>query len=239
MHTISLINQKGGVGKTTVALHLAAAFWQGGQNVVVLDLDPQASASEWHDSRSIEMPHVESIQPARLAKVVEHTRDIGADVLILDTAPHAEATALDAARCSDLVLVPCQPSIMDLRAMRKTVDLLKLVKVPAFAILNSVPPHGTVADEAAEMIETTLKIPVCPIRLGDRVAYNRCLISGQVAQEYEPTGKAAHEVEQLYVWACGQLNMAACEQLRMATGAQLNMAERAPVRPCAWAQVAK
>src|SRR5215211_7622842 len=226
MRTISLINQKGGVGKTTVALHLAAAFWQGGQNVVVLDLDPQASASEWHDSRSAEMPHVESIQPARLAKVVEHTRDIGADILILDTAPHAEATALDAARCSDLVLVPCQPSIMDLRAMRKTVDLLKLVKVPAFAVLNSVPPHGTVADEAAEMIEATLKLPVCPIRLGDRVAYNRCLITGQVAQETEPAGKAALEVEQLYMWACSQLAMSACENIRMAAGAQAPMGER-------------
>ena len=237
MRTISLINQKGGVGKTTVALHLAAAFWQGGQNVVVLDLDPQASASEWHDSRSVEMPHVESIQPARLAKVVEHTRDIGADILILDTAPHAEATALDAARCSDLVLVPCQPSIMDLRAMRKTVDLLKLVKVPAFAVLNSVPPHSSVADEAAEMIEITLKIPVCPIRLGDRVAYNRCLITGQAAQEYEPTGKAAHEVEQLYVWTCGQLNMTACAQPRMAARAQLNMPERAPVRMAAGGRV--
>src|SRR3954462_5324862 len=125
MRTIALIHQKGGVGKTTVALHLAAAFWQNGHNTLILDLDPQASASEWHDAREIEMPHVESIQPARLAKVVEHTRDIGAGILILDTAPHAESTPLDAARCSDLVLVPCQPSIMDLRAMRKTVDLLK------------------------------------------------------------------------------------------------------------------
>src|SRR5215207_11554216 len=190
MRTIALINQKGGVGKTTVALHLAAAFWQHGRNTLILDLDPQASAAEWHDARPVEMPHVESIQPARLAKVVEHAREIATGVLILDTAPHAEATAIEAARCADLVLVPCQPSIMDLRAMRKTVDLLKLVKVPAFAILNSVPPHGTVADEAAEMIETTLRIPVCPIRLGDRVAYNRCLITGQVAQEYEPAGKA-------------------------------------------------
>src|SRR5919112_4262800 len=180
MRTIALINQKGGVGKTTVALHLAAAFWQGGQNVVVLDLDPQASAAEWHDARSAEMPHVESIQPARLAKVVEHAREIATGVLILDTAPHAEATAIDAARCADLVLVPCQPSIMDLRAMRKTVELLKLVQVPAFAILNSVQPHGTVADEAAEMIEGSLGLAVCPVRLGDRVAYNRCLISGQV-----------------------------------------------------------
>src|SRR5215207_7801365 len=229
MRTIALINQKGGVGKTTVALHLAAAFWQGGQNVVVLDLDPQASASEWHDSRSVEMLHVESIQPARLAKVVDHTREIGAGVLILDTAPHAEATALDAARCSDLVLGPCQPSIMDLRAMRKTVDLLKMVKVRAFAVLNSVPPSGTIVDEAAEMIEVGLGLPVCPVRLGDRVAYNRCLITGQAAQEFEPAGKAASEIDQLYMWACDQLNMIACAQLRMAAGAQTHTNDAVPM----------
>ncbi|HZH12710.1 MAG TPA: ParA family partition ATPase [Microvirga sp.] len=229
MRTISLINQKGGVGKTTVALHLATAFWQAGKNVVVLDLDPQASASEWHDAREIEMPYVESIQPARLAKVIEHTRDIGADVVILDTAPHAESTALEAARLSDLVLVPCQPSIMDLRAMRKTVDLLKLVQVPSFAVLNSVQPHGTVADEAAEMIEGGLKLPVCPVRLGDRVAFNRCLITGQVAQECEPTGKAAAEVQQLHQWTCDQLSMSAGEQVHMIDVAQAKVLESAPV----------
>jgi chromosome partitioning protein len=215
MRTIALINQKGGVGKTTVALHLAAAFWQHGRNTLILDLDPQASAAEWHDARSAEMPHVESIQPARLAKVVEHAREIATGVLILDTAPHAEATAIEAARCADLVLVPCQPSIMDLRAMRKTIELLKLVKVPAFAILNGVPAHGVVADEAAEMIETGLGLPVCPIRLGDRVAYNRCLISGQTAQEFEPHGKAAREIEQLHTWTCEQVGMMSREPVRL------------------------
>jgi chromosome partitioning protein len=215
MRTIALINQKGGVGKTTVALHLAAAFWQHGCNTLILDLDPQASAAEWHDARSVEMPHVESIQPARLAKVVEHAREIATGVLILDTAPHAEATAIEAARCADLVLVPCQPSIMDLRAMRKTIELLKLVKVPAFAILNGVPAHGVVADEAAEMIETGLGLPVCPIRLGDRVAYNRCLISGQTAQEFEPHGKAAREIGQLHTWTCEQVGMMSREPVRL------------------------
>src|SRR5918995_2521055 len=158
MRTIALVNQKGGCGKTTVALHLAAAFWQRGENVLVLDLDPQASAAEWHDARAEPLPHVESVQPARLAKVIAHAREIATGILVLDTAPHSEAASLDSSRCADLVLVPCQPSIMDLRAMRKTVDLLKLVKVPAFAVLNSVPPHSSVADEAAEMIEITLKI---------------------------------------------------------------------------------
>src|SRR3954470_17558796 len=175
MRTIALINQKGGVGKTTVALHLAAAFWQHGHNTLILDLDPQASAAEWHDARSTEMPYVESIQPARLSKVVEHAREIATSILILDTAPHAEATAIEAARCADLVLVPCQPSIMDLRAMRKTIDLLKLVKVRTAAILNNVPPYGSIGDEAAETIMGDFGIAVCPVRLGDRVAYNRCL----------------------------------------------------------------
>lgn len=220
MRTIALINQKGGVGKTTVALHLAAAFWQHGADALVLDLDPQASATEWHDARAEQLPHVESIQPARLAKVVEHAAEIGTDALILDTAPHAESTALDAARCADLVLVPCQPSIMDLRAMRKTVELLKLVQVPAFAILNGVPAFGTVADEAAEMIESSLGLAVCPVRLGDRVAYSRCLIAGQVAQEVEPQGKAAGEVFRLYMWTCEQLGIPTGEHVRTSAGAR-------------------
>lgn len=209
MYTIALINQKGGVGKTTVALHLAAAFQLAGSDALVIDLDPQASATEWHDARESPLPHVESIQPARLAKVVENAREIGTGMLVLDTAPHAEATALEAARLADMVLVPCQPSIMDLRAMRKTVELLKLVKVPAFAVLNGVPAFGTVADEAAEMIQGSLGLEVCPVRLGDRVAYNRCLITGQVAQEVEPQGKAASEVARLHLWACEQLRIPA------------------------------
>lgn len=207
MRTIALVNQKGGCGKTTLALHLAAAFWLAGEDVLVVDLDPQASATEWHDARENPMPHVESVQPARLGKVLAHAKEIGTGALVIDTAPHNEAAALDAARASDLVIVPCQPSIMDLRAMRKTADLLKLVKVPAIAVLNSVPAFGTVGDEAAEMIADALGLPVCPVRIGDRVAYSRCLISGQVAQEVEPKGKAASEVEQLHLWTCGQLSM--------------------------------
>jgi chromosome partitioning protein len=215
MRTIALINQKGGVGKTTVALHLATAFHQANAATLILDLDPQASASEWHDAREVELPHVESIQPARLSKAIGTAQEIGTDVLILDTAPHAEGTALEAARAADLVLVPCKPSIMDLRAMRKTVELLGLVKVPSFAVLNGVPAFGKVADEAAETIEGGLGLPVCPVRLGDRVAYDRCLITGQTAQEFEPHGKAAREIEQLHMWVCEQMGMVTPEPVLM------------------------
>ena len=206
MHIIALIAQKGGVGKTTIAIHLATAFAAEGRATLILDLDPQASATEWKDHRAAEFPAVLSIQPSRLGKVMEEAKAIGTEILILDTAPHSESTSLEAARAADLVLVPCQPTIMDLRAMTKTVELLSLVKKPAYAILNSVPHQGTVADEAAQMITDTFGLAMAPVRFGDRVAYSRCMIEGQAAQEFEPGGKAAREVTLACEWASALLN---------------------------------
>jgi chromosome partitioning protein len=85
-------------------------------------------------------------------------------------------------------------------------------------VLNGVPPYGAIGDEAADTIANDLGIPVCPARLGDRVAFNRCLITGQVAQEIEPEGKAAREIEHLYMWTCEQLAMSTIQHARKATG---------------------
>jgi chromosome partitioning protein len=201
MHVIALMSQKGGTGKTTLATHISVALTQSGRAVALLDLDPQTSATEWGDVRESEFPHVQSIQPARLTKTIAQMKEIGADVVVLDTAPHSEATALDAARASDLVLIPCKPSIMDLRALTKTIDLVKLVSVPAFAVLNGVQHHSlSAAAEAAQTINEHLGLPVCPVTLGERVAFNRCLITGHAAQEIEPQSKAAGEIASLRDW---------------------------------------
>ena len=206
MFVVSLINQKGGVGKSTLALCLAVAFQQAGRNTLILDLDPQASAAEWHDARESKLPHVESIQPSRLKKTAESAREIGTEILILDTAPHSEATSIEAARMSDLVLIPCQPSIMDLRAMSKTIDLMKLVSVPAYAVINGVQHHSRgAALQAEKTIERALKMPVAPIQIGERVVYSRALISGQTPLEVEPDGKAAQELKRLHRWVTQQL----------------------------------
>lgn len=200
MKIISFISQKGGVGKTTLAIHLAVAFAAEDFNVVVLDLDPQASAAEWKDFREAEMPAVIALPSSRLTKVLKDLEGKGADVVILDTAPHSEGTALDAARAADLILVPCQPSIMDLRAMRKTTDLLKHVKKPTYAVLNGVSVQGSAALGTEKAIAAEFNIDICPIRMSDRVAYSRCLINGRAAQEYEPEGKAAREIRKFHKW---------------------------------------
>ena len=221
MQTIALIAQKGGVGKTTIAIHLATAFAKAGRATLILDLDPQASASEWKDHRSDEFPAVLSIQPSRLTKVMQQAREIGTEILILDTAPHSESTTLEASRAADLILIPCQPTIMDLRAMSKTVDLLRLVSKPTYAILNNVPHQGTVADEAAETIAEQFKIAVAPVRIGDRVAFSRCMINGQAAQEIEPDGKAASEVARAHTWVSALLSKAASEEVGKPTSKQV------------------
>jgi|YNPBryunderm2012_1023409.scaffolds.fasta_scaffold34926_2 chromosome partitioning protein len=220
MQTIALIAQKGGVGKTTIAIHLATAFAASGRNTLILDLDPQASAAEWKDHRAAEMPAVLSIQASRLSRVMEEARGIGTELVILDTAPHSESASLDAARLADLILVPCQPTIMDLRAMRKTADLLRLVGKPAYAILNNVPARGTVANEAAETIAADFQLPVAPVRFSDRVVFNRCLITGQAAQEIEPNGRAAQEVAQALEWVSALLSKRATQH-RSSPGSSL------------------
>ena len=100
MKTIALISQKGGGGKTTIAVHLATALQAFGHETLVIDLDPQASASEWKDARIAERPYDMAVPPARLLKALETARQGGATVAVLDTAPHSEGTALEAARAS-------------------------------------------------------------------------------------------------------------------------------------------
>jgi chromosome partitioning protein len=227
MLTIALISQKGGVGKTTLAIHLATAFEAQGRQTLLVDLDPQTSAAEWKDARQAERPYVMAMPPSRLGKALETAREHQAEVVVLDTAPHSEGTALDAARAADLILVPCQPSIMDLRAMRKTADLLNYVKKPTYAVLNEVAPQGTVADEAGRAITAQFGIPVCPIRLGQRVAFNRCLLTGQTAQEYEPGSKAAQEIDALLQWISGTVNLSATSKPSKSPRAKVGKSTRA------------
>lgn len=206
MKTIAIISQKGGAGKTTIALHLAVAAELAGKPTAVIDLDPQASASRWGDSRERETPAIVSAVASRLPKVLEAAREANAKLAIIDTAPHSESAALAAARAADLVVIPCRPAILDLRALSNTVDLVKLAQAKALIVLNTVPPRGSQADEAAAAL-SVYEMPISPIRLGQRNAFRHSLTAGQTAQEYEPHSKAAHEIQQLYQYLCKQVNM--------------------------------
>lgn len=211
---VSFVNQKGGAGKTTLAIHLAAMATAAGHNVLILDLDPQTSASEWRDHRQAELPAVESIQHRRLPHWLERAAEIGTHLIVIDTAPHSNDIATQAVDASHLVLVPVRPEIIDLRAVTKTTDLLQMLKAKAFAVLNTVPPRGTDADEAAATL-ASLGLPVAPCRLGKRMAFSRSQITGQAASETEPDGKATTEMRALYEWVCAQVGLPTSQHSRL------------------------
>jgi chromosome partitioning protein len=206
MKTIAILSQKGGAGKTTLAIHLAVAAAQEGFNTLIVDLDPQASAAKWGDRREAELPLVLSSHASRLDAVLKQAGGNDGHLTILDTAPNSDSITLQAARAADFVLIPCRPAILDLEAIASTLDLVRTTRTPAVVVLNAVASVGTEAKEAAEAI-AELDAEVCPVRLVSRVAFSRSLIGGQAAQEMEPEGKAAQEVLSLYKFICERVHL--------------------------------
>ncbi len=192
---------------------MAVASELAGQPAVIVDLDPQASAKAWHDSRDQASPVVISAHASRLDEVLGIAKDNEAGLVIIDTAPHSERDALTAARAADLILIPCRPSVIDLRAIVSTQELAEIAKTPAFAVLNAVPPRGHLANEAAAAIKG-YGLDVAPVNLAQRAAFVHSLTVGKSVIEYEPDSKAAQEVNALFMFACKQANMKPQEDRR-------------------------
>ena len=143
MITISVIGQKGGTGKTTLARGLAVAAFRTGKVVAVIDLDPQASAANWKDRRSDDSPAVVSAQSSRLKQTLATAEEIGAEVVIIDTAGRSDDSALNAARNANLVLVPTRTNIVELEALVSRRRYPSARRKPAgFRGPQRHPPHG-------------------------------------------------------------------------------------------------
>jgi len=206
MKIVAIISQKGGAGKTTLAVHLATAAAAAGHAAAVIDLDPQATAASWGDRRTASAPEVISGQAARLPALVNAARQNDADFLVLDTAPNADQVVSLAARAADLVLIPCRPAAFDLEAIETTLMLARTATKPAYVVLNAVPPRSGIGKEAAQGLAAR-GAEVAPCQLTHRAAFTHGVIDGRTAQEFEPQGKAAEEVQALYKWLCGVVDI--------------------------------
>jgi chromosome partitioning protein len=200
MQTLALVCQKGGAGKTTLAIHLAVEAATQGLRTLLLDLDPQASAARWADRRKPGAADVDVTveSPARLAAALLQAEREGYALVVLDTAPHADQAALQAARAADLVLVPVRCSILDLDAVGASLDLCALARRAAAVVLNAAPIRSRVVQEAAETV-TNLGGDLATTIIRERVAFRHALVDGRVAREFEPDSAAAGEVTALYM----------------------------------------
>ena len=126
-----------------------------GRSVAVVDLDPQASATNWSERREAETPVVASSTPVRLEAVLSAAEQQGADLVLIDTPPRADQTAISAAKVADLVIIPCRPAILDLETVATTIELVRSAgNQQIVVVLNGVPPRGTRGDQAAEILQS-------------------------------------------------------------------------------------
>jgi chromosome partitioning protein len=145
MKTIALIAQKGGAGKTTLALSLAIVAAKAGATSVIIDLDPQATACNWGDRREADTPVIVDAQPARLQSALQKAEEASVDIAIIDTPPRSEQATLAAAKAANLVVVPCRPQIYDLETIPHTKELITLAGGPPILVYSMLCPSAAPA----------------------------------------------------------------------------------------------
>lgn len=204
MRTITLVTQKGGAGKTTLAASLAVAAGEAGERVIALDVDPQGSLANWGESREAEAPAVDRIgagQVADLPKILAALAGQGFTLALIDTAGVESTGGNLAMKAADLALIPARPSRLDLAATMPTIEtLMRLEMRNRFAfVLNQCPPgRNTRATEAASglAIFGVLAEPA----IMQRADHQDAVAAGQGVTEYAPEGRAADEIRQLWRW---------------------------------------
>ena len=197
---VVIAQQKGGAGKTTLAIQLAVAWQQAGKRVVMLDVDPQGSLAAWRGLRDRTVgedngPLVEPMSGWRLGnRLSSTTRE--ADLVVVDSPPHAETDAKSAIRAADLVILPIQPTMLDLWATEATLDLAEAEKTKALLVLNRVPPRSLAADAVADDIKKK-KWPLAKTRLGNRQAFAASINDGKGVVETARRSAAGKEIDAL------------------------------------------
>jgi chromosome partitioning protein len=202
MQTLALVAQKGGTGKTTLAIALAVAAAAAGRKVLVLDVDPQGTACNWGDRREGDNPIVLDAQPGRLPAALQKAEAGGIDFVIIDTPARSEQASLAAAALADLVIIPCRPQAYDLETIPTTKKLLALAdNKPALVVLNAVPALGNRHEQARDLLGQ-MQMRVCQYTVGHRAAFGDSGALGQTPEEYNPDGKAAEEIRNVYKEIC-------------------------------------
>lgn len=208
MQIVAIVSQKGGAGKTTLAIHLGVAASAAGLVSLIVDTDPQATASKWGVWRGGGDPEViDCAAHALLPRKLQQAAGLGAQFAVIDTPPHADIMAREACRAADLLLVPCRPRAFDLDAIQTTAELVKASGKPAFVVFTAGPPRAPVLYADAGQLVQQFGLQVAPVTLPERAAFHHSTERGKTAAETEPGGRAAEEVAALWSWLCQQIKL--------------------------------
>jgi chromosome partitioning protein len=197
------MSRKGGVGKTTLSVNLAAAAHAAGLKTVLVDLDGQRSARAWAKRRRRSGPAVLETTAGKLFPLWSAAANAGCDLMILDTPAGGEAEAIQALRLADLCLLVSRPNYFDVAALERTVELVRQFDRAGLIVLNQAPPRrmGRESDAVENAVVALGRsgLPLARMGLRHRSLFPASAAKGLAAQELDRESLAAREV--LGVWA--------------------------------------
>jgi chromosome partitioning protein len=193
---LTIAQQKGGAGKTTIAAHLAVSLAQTGRRVAIIDIDPQGSLTKWHELREQKFGagytglNFITSSGWRVSGAISDLRG-KVDYVIIDAPPHTETESKSAIRESSLIIVPMQPSPTDLWATSTTIDFAKSENIPAKVLLNRYNQLSKIGKEVIKQIGGG----IFKNKIGNRVAFSSCFLNGVTVTETQPNSAAAMEIK--------------------------------------------
>lgn len=198
MKAITFVTQKGGSGKSTLCISLAVAAQETGRSVCILEMDRQATVSDWAEHRRQDTPEVAQIDATQLDDIMTRLRDSDFDYVFIDTPGVDSPGSLAAIRAADLCVIPCRPTPADLRAFKPTLAAIyRLEKKFAF-VLNQTPPRSYRVRDASDGLAVLGVLP--DVNIVMRNDHQDALGMGQGVTEFNPGGQAAGEVRRLWTW---------------------------------------
>jgi chromosome partitioning protein len=198
MHTLAVLAQKGGVGKSMIARSLAIAALLDGRKAAIVDADPQGTVTAWGKRREHAAPTVFPVGELAVGKAVAEAKRRGAGFVVIDTPPSIQPLINGAATAADTCLIVTGIFPEDIETVANVVQIVRALKKPCAILVNKTTRSHALTLARAAL--ATFRLPVCPATISQLVSHPYASAEGLTASEREPGGKAALEIDAAWRW---------------------------------------
>lgn len=206
MKTIVFAASKGGVGKTTLCAALSSHAAGNRNKIAIIDLDPQGSLTAWWNNRESDTPELIEANAGNLTNILEQASEAGYDYVFIDTPPGHMKTIQAGIKNADYVLVPCQPSPVDIAAIGDTLSAIEDYDKPFAFVMNRVIARTRIGEQAILLLANHGKVAGQPI--AQRTAFATAMTDGRSAPEVVGGKQAEEEISALWKFLLTNLKKA-------------------------------